>query len=118
MSQMSQQPQSSQPVDRAVRRPEWVAHVLDGEHAVLLHLPSAKRVALSPEATAIWSQIVAAGPAGTRTGDIVAALAPRYDVEPTIIESDVRQLLDDLLNGEWVEEVEPDSPAAKGGDAR
>ena len=111
MSQMPLEPQPSQEDDRPVRRPEWVAHVLDGEHAVLLHLPSARRVALSPEATAVWELVVAAGRGGAGADDLVVALAPRYDADPEVIGGDVRALLDELVGGGWVEPVEPDPVA-------
>ncbi len=96
---------------RPVRRPAWVAHVLDestGEpHAVLLHLPRGERVALSPTATRVWQLIVAAGPAGVRLADVVAVLASEYGTDPKIIERDVDALTSQLTSGEWVEPVGP-----------
>ena len=102
-----------QQIQGRVRRPEWVAHVLDehdGEdpHAVLLHLPRGERVALSPTATRIWQLIVAAGPSGVQMGDIVPILAAEYAVDPTIVDHDVTELVSQMIAGEWLE-VLPDS---------
>jgi hypothetical protein len=109
-----QQPDSRTVV---VRRPEWVAHVLDessGEpHAVLLHLPRGERTALSPTATRVWQLVVAAGAAGVRTGDLVPILAAEYEADPMIISQDVAALVAQLLAGAWVEEV----PVSDGGTA-
>jgi hypothetical protein len=94
---------------RRVRRPDWVAHVLDDEaeppRAVLLHLPSGRRIGLSETATRVWQEIVAAGAEGTHVGAITAIVAPDYGVDPTIITHDVVALLDDMVAGEWVEIV-------------
>ena len=81
--------------------------MLDDDRAVLLHLPSARRVVLSPEATAVWQEIVAAGEVGVRASDITAALAPRYAAEPTTIDADVRNLLVELVDSGLVEAVDP-----------
>lgn len=110
-----------------VRRPEWVAHVLDegvpsesapegpadaaepGQpHAVLLHLPRGERVALSATATRIWQLIVAAGPSGVRMGDMVPILAAEYGVDPTIVDHDATELVNQMVAGEWLEAL-PDS---------
>jgi hypothetical protein len=104
---------ASQQIKGRVRRPEWVAHVLDehaGEdpHAVLLHLPRGERVALSPTATRIWELIVAAGPSGAHVGDIVPILAAEYGVDPTIVDHDAADLVNQMVAGEWLE-VLPDS---------
>ena len=92
-----------------VRRPEWVAHVLDestGEpHAVLLHLPRGERTALSPTATRVWQLIVAAGAKGVQTADLCPALAAEYGADPEIVSQDVAGLMTQLLAGEWVERV-------------
>lgn len=101
-----------------VRRPEWVAHVVDessGEpHAVLLHLPRGERTALSPTATRIWQLIVAAGPQGVQTGDLVPLLATEYGADPMIIRRDVIALAGQLLAGDWVEAVPATQDDAKG----
>ena len=91
------------------RRPEWVAHVLDEAaeppRAVLLHLPSGRRIGLSETATRVWQEIVAAGAVGTHVGGITAIVAPEYGVDPTIITHDIVALLDDMVAGDWVEVV-------------
>ncbi len=91
------------------RRPEWVAHVLDEAaeppRAVLLHLPSGRRIGLSDTATRVWQEIVASGAEGVQVGVITANVAPEYGVDPTIITHDVVALLDDMVAGEWVEMV-------------
>lgn len=95
-----------------VRRPEWIAHVLDEApdppRAVLLHLPSGHRIGLSDTATRVWQEVVAAGTDGVHLGAIAAVLAPEYGVDPTIITHDVTALLADMVEGEWVEIV-PDT---------
>ena len=107
------------PARGRVRRPDWVAHVLDegvpgqgapkeGIHAVLLHLPRGERVALSATATRIWQLIVLAGASGVRMGDIVPILAAEYAVDPTIVDHDVTELVSQMIAGEWLE-VLPDS---------
>jgi hypothetical protein len=92
-----------------VRRPEWVAHVLDDTidppRAVLLHLPSGRRIGLSDTATRIWQEIVASGAAGVHLGAIAAVLAPEYGADPTIVQQDVAALLADMVEGEWVEVI-------------
>ena len=92
-----------------VRRPEWVAHVLDEAaeppRAVLLHLPSGRRIGLSDTATRVWLEVVAAGADGVHLGAITAILAPEYGVDPTIINHDVAALLADMVQGKWVEIV-------------
>jgi len=85
--------------------------VLDDDRAVLLHLPSARRVVLSPEATAVWQEIVAAGEVGVQASAITAALAPRYAAEPTTIDADVRNLLVELVDSGLVEAVDPTTQA-------
>lgn len=90
----------------SLRRPEWVAHVLDDDdRAVLLHLPTARRLALSPEATAVWALILDSGTGGTTSARIAAALAPRYAAEPSVIADDVRRLLQALLDADLLEPV-------------
>lgn len=100
-----------------VRRPEWVAHVLDDSvdppRAVLLHLPSGRRIGLSDTATRVWKEIVASGAAGVHLGVMTAVLAPEYGVDPTIITEDVAALLSDMVDGEWVEIV-PDISDSSG----
>ena len=110
-----------------LRRPEWVAHVLDAGddsaadlttnggpssrdrgHAVLLHLPRGERVALSDTATRIWLIIVESGASGVRMGDIVSVLAAEYGVDPTIVDHDATQLARQLIAGDWLELL-PDS---------
>lgn len=92
-----------------VRRPEWVAHVLDEAaeppRAVLLHLPSGRRIGLSDTATRVWQEVVASGVEGVHLGAITAVLAPEYGVDPTIVTHDVATLLVDMVEGEWVEIV-------------
>ena len=95
-----------------VRRPEWVAHVLDEAaeppRAVLLHLPSGRRIGLSDTATRVWQEVVAAGADGISLGDIAAILAPEYGVDPAAIAHDVTALLSDMIDGEWIEVVPTD----------
>lgn len=97
-------------VSGRVRRPEWVAHVLDEEaeppRAVLLHLPSGRRTGLSDTATRIWREVVASGAEGVHVGAITANVAPEYGVDPTIITDDVVTLLGDMVAGGWVELVQ------------
>ena len=101
------------------RRPEWVAHVLDEAaeppRAVLLHLPSGRRIGLSDTATRVWQEVVAAGSDGVQMGAITAILAPEYGVDPTIITHDVTALLADMVEGEWVEIV-PDTDGSDSDD--
>lgn len=100
-----------------VRRPDWVAHVLDEAvdppRAVLLHLPSGRRTGLSDTATRVWQEIVAAGADGIEASVIAERVAPDYGVTPEIIESDVTALIVQLLQGEWVEAVPPPTPIPK-----
>lgn len=92
-----------------VRRPEWVAHVLDEAaeppRAVLLHLPSGRRIGLSDTATTVWREIVASGAAGVEAAEVARTVAPEYGVEPVDIVGDIADLYDQLLQGEWVEAV-------------
>lgn len=94
-----------------LRRPEWVAHVLDDAsdppRAVLLHLPSGRRTALSDSGTRVWQVIVAAGAEGTNGVNIGATLGPEYALDPTIITRDIAGLLTEMLEGEWLEVVPP-----------
>jgi hypothetical protein len=96
-----------------VRRPAWVAHVLDDENepaqAVLLHLPSGRRTALSDTGTAMWQVIVASGADGVTARDIGGALAPEYGVDAEVIAQDVGGLLAEMLDDDWLEVV-PDQP--------
>ncbi len=92
-----------------VRRPEWVAHVLDEAaqppQAVLLHLPSGRRTGLSDTATRIWQEVVASGADGIDAETIAALLAAEYGADPTIVTHDVTVLLTEMVAGEWVEVV-------------
>jgi len=92
-----------------VRRPEWVAHVLDEAsdppQAVLLHLPSGRRTALSDTGTRVWREIVAAGAEGTDGVKIGATLGPEYGADPTIVTRDVAGLVAQMVEGEWLEVV-------------
>lgn len=103
---------------RRVRRPEWVAHVLDEAsdppRAVLLHLPSGRRTALSDTGTRVWQVIVAAGPDGVDGVNIGQTLGPEYGVDPTIVAHDVAGLVAEMVEGEWLEVV-PESGVAGGG---
>lgn len=94
-----------------LRRPEWVAHVLDEAsdppRAVLLHLPSGRRIALSDSGTRVWQVIVASGAEGTNGVNIGQTLGPEYGVEPTLITRDIAGLLTEMLEGEWLEAVPP-----------
>jgi hypothetical protein len=102
-----------------VRRPEWVAHVLDEAsdppRAVLLHLPSGRRTALSDTGTRVWQVIVASGTDGTNGVNIGATLAPEYGVDPTIITHDVSGLVVEMVEGEWLEVVPQTHDAAEVG---
>jgi len=92
-----------------VRRPEWVAHVLDQAsdpaQAVLLHLPSGRRTALSDTGTRVWQEIVASGSDGTDGVTIGATLGPEYGVDPTIVTRDVTVLVAEMVAGQWLEVV-------------
>ena len=92
-----------------MRRPEWVAHVLDEAaeppRAVLLHLPSGKRTGLSDTATRVWQEVVASGTDGIDTDTIAASLAAEYGADPTIVTRDVAGLLAEMAAGGWVEAV-------------
>jgi hypothetical protein len=106
-----------------VRRPEWVAHVLDDSvdppRAVLLHLPSGRRTALSDTGTRVWQVIVASGADGTDGVNIGAVLGPEYAVDPTIVTHDVAGLVAEMVEGEWLEVVpDREQPAGVGGDER
>ena len=104
---------------RRVRRPEWVAHVLDEvaepPRAVLLHLPSGRRIGLSDTATRVWLEVVASGADGCHLAAITEILAPEYGVDPSIIDHDVAALLADMVEGEWLEVV-PDTAGSDGHD--
>ncbi len=88
-----------------VRRPEWVAHVRDGDVTVLLHLPSARRLGLPAEGTAVWQEILASGSDGASAEQIALAVAPQYDADEAVIRRDVVRLLSDLLAADLVEVV-------------
>jgi hypothetical protein len=109
----------SDPYEPAYRLGDRVAFVVEPvpgepvEQAVLLHLPSGRRTVLSPEATAIWRLLAAAGVAGVRPGDIAAELAHQFDAKPTVIEHDVRQLLEELVSADLAARVERAPPAAQ-----
>ena len=100
------------PAEQRVRRPEWVAHVLDDEadppRAVLLHLPSGRRTALSDTGTRVWQLIVAAGADGTDGVNLGVTLGPEYGLAPTIITHDVAGLLAEMVAGGWLEVVPGD----------
>lgn len=78
------------------RRPAHVAWVVDDGTAVLLHLPSGRRVALSDTATAVWEALVDAGDGGLRVVDVVPVLAERYHADPGQVAADVEHLLAEL----------------------
>jgi len=106
---MSLTPSSPPPqaADQRLRRPDWVAHVLDDGRAVLLHLPSAKRRVLSPEATAIWQAVVASGSAGATPAEVTAEVQAAYPgTDPDVIAHDVAAFLDELLATDLVEVVQ------------
>ena len=103
---MSEPAEQVRPSTR-VRRPEWVAHVRDGDVTVLLHLPSARRLGLPAVGTAVWQQILASGAEGASAEQIAAAVAPAYDAEEAVIEQDVVRLLSDLVAADLVEIVTP-----------
>lgn len=90
-----------------VRRPEWVAHVLDDTsgqpQAILLHLPRGERIALSATGTSVWRLIVETGQLGASAAEIAPTLAIEYDAAPSVVEADVVNLINQLLAGEWVE---------------
>ncbi len=92
-----------------VRRPDWVAHVLDEAadppRAVLLHLPSGRRIGLSDTATRVWREIVDAGEGGVDAGEVAERIAPEYGVKTDAIVPDIVELYGQLLEGEWVERV-------------
>lgn len=88
---------SSAAGETAWRRPPHVAWVVDDGTAVLLHLPSGRRVALSETATAVWQALVGAGDAGLRVADVTPALAERFGADAAQVSADVQHLLDELL---------------------
>jgi hypothetical protein len=92
-----------------VRRPDWVAHVLDEAaeppRAVLLHLPSGRRIGLSDTATRVWREIVDAGEDGVDADEVAERIAPEYGVETGVIVPDIVELYGQLIEGEWVERV-------------
>src|SRR5436190_10135286 len=94
-----------------VRRPDWVAHVLDEEadppQAVLLHLPSGRRTGLSPTATRIWQEIVATGQKGADQASLADKLAPEYGTTPSAIALDIEALLVEMVTEDWLEAVPP-----------
>lgn len=95
-----------------VRRPDWVAHVLDDAadppRAVLLHLPSGRRIGLSDTATRVWQEIVDAGEGGIEAAEVAGRIAPEYGVATEAIVADIGELYGQLLEGEWVERVTPE----------
>ena len=90
------------------RRPSYVAHVLDGDRAVLLHLPSARRVVLTPTATRTWQLLLELGD----LDDVVDTLTLEYAARRKAIDHDVRVLIADLVEQDLLEEV-PDEPARR-----
>lgn len=90
-----------------VRRPAWVAHVLDdasGEpRAVLLHLPRGERTALSGTGTRVWQLIVAGGDVGTSAAAMAPVLADVFGADPQVVQADVATLVEQLLAGGWAE---------------
>ena len=99
-------PAEPPPEGARLRRPEWVAHVLDDGRAVLLHLPSAKRRVLSPEATAIWQAVVASGSEGATSDEVSAVVGAAYpEADPDVIAHDVGVFLGELLATDLVEVV-------------
>lgn len=106
--------------DPAYRRPAHVAYVVDpalGDAAVLLHLPTGRRVTLSSTATAVWLAVVEAGEAGVRAGDLAAPLATRYAADPATVAADVRRLLAQLADEGLVELAESGPATPAGADA-
>ena len=103
---------------RRVRRPEWVAHVLDTAseppRAVLLHLPSGRRTALSDTGTRVWQVIVASGAEGVDGVNIGEILGPEYGVDPTIVIRDIGGLIAEMVEGEWLEVVPESDGEASG----
>ena len=101
--------EATDPAHWRVRRPEWVAHVLDEAaeppRAVLLHLPSGRRTALSDTGTRVWQVIVASGTEGVDGVNIGRILGPEYGVDPTIITRDISGLVAEMVEGEWLEVV-------------
>lgn len=102
-----------------VRRPVWVAHVVDDAsgqpRAILLHLPRGERIALSATGTSVWGLIVETGQHGASAVEIAPTLAAEYDAAISLVEADVVSLIDQLLAGEWVERVDatPHAPAVE-----
>ena len=87
----------------------------DPPRAVLLHLPSGRRTALSDTGTRVWQVIVASGAEGTNGVNIGATLGPEYGLDPTIITHDVCGLVAEMVEGEWLEVV-PNDTAEVGGE--
>ncbi len=89
-------------VGAVYRRPSYVAHVLDGDQQVLLHLPSARRVVLTPTATRTWQLLLEHGD----LEQVLDVLVVEYDADVEVIEADVRQLVEQLVEQDLLEEVE------------
>ncbi|HVE62592.1 MAG TPA: PqqD family protein [Mycobacteriales bacterium] len=81
------------------RKPMHVAHMLDGDRAVLMHLDSGVSVALSREATSIWQLVVEHGTAAA----VVAGLSERYAVDQAVLANDVERILDVLVSADLLE---------------
>lgn len=73
--------------------------MLDGDRAVLLHLPSARRVVLTPTATRTWQLLLEHG----RLSAVLPALQEEFAADPAVIEADVRRLVAELLEQDLLE---------------
>ena len=95
----------------AFRRPAHVAYVVDrpdGDRgasgvAVLLHLPTGRRVSLSETATAVWLAVADSGQRGARVADLAAGLASRYGADQAEVAADVQRLFDELTAADLLE---------------
>ena len=66
--------------------------ILDGQ-AVLLNLDSGNYHSLNGTATRVWQSIEA----GVDTERIQNSIAGEFDVDPAVVERDVRSVIDDLI---------------------
>ena len=69
-----------------------VFEILDGQ-AVLLNLDSGNYHSLNSTATRVWRSIES----GMNTDNIEASIADEFDVDPAVVQQDVRSVIDELI---------------------
>ena len=79
-----------------------------GDETVILHLESEQYFGLNGVGTRLWDLLNE----GTTLGHAVTLLAADYQVDPELVEVDVRAVLDDLMDSDLVVIV-PDPAAAR-----